>query len=249
MSERRRTPLTEPVIDPHACTPELRLAVLGRDPLFAGLSPDQLASVDDHFGARHYEAGEAIYHAGAPADRLFVPAAGLTRVARTSIEGRETLLGLHGPGDSFGALPALGSRTFPDDARALTFSSVLHVGSEQFGAIIEETPQVAVAALHRIGQRLSEAQETVHLLSGAPLEQRLAAALLTLAAKIGEPWEDMTLLQAPLGRNDLAALTGSATESVSRLLSRWRKEGLVESGRRWIALADPDGLAQIRDAA
>ncbi|MGC5626704.1 Crp/Fnr family transcriptional regulator [Georgenia sp. Z1344] len=249
MTERRHTPLTEPVIDPHACTPQLRLAVLGRDPLFTGLPPAELAAVDTHFRARHYAAGEPIYHSGDPADRLFIPAAGLSRVSRTAIDGRETLLGLHGPGESFGALPSLGVGTYPDDARALTFTCLLHVSSEQFAALVDELPRVAVAALHRIGQRLAEAHESVHLLSGAPLEQRLAAALLVLAEKIGEPWEGMTLLQAPLGREDLAALTGSATESVSRLLSRWRRDGLVESGRRWVALADIDRLAAVRDAA
>lgn len=108
-------------------------------------------------------------------------------------------------------------------------------------------PQVAVATLKGVAQRLTDSQQTIHLLAGVPLEQRLAAMLLVLAAKVGRPWNGNTLLDVPLAREDLAAMAGAATESVSRLLSQWQRNGCIETGRRWIAIVGATHLRQVRD--
>ena len=82
---------------------------------------------------------------------------------------------------------------------------------------------------------------------GDPGDFRLAAILLVLAGKVGKPWNGATLLDVPLAREDLAAMAGAATESVSRLLSQWQREGAIEAGRRWVAVADAARLRQLRD--
>jgi CRP-like cAMP-binding protein len=106
---------------------------------------------------------------------------------------------------------------------------------------------VALAALEGVTLRLSRTQDAVHRLSGAPVERRLAAVLLLVADRVGEPWKDAILLQVPLTREDLAAMTGAATETVSRVISQWRREGLVETGRRWVAIRDRAALERLRE--
>lgn len=172
---------------------------------------------------------------------------GRSGATRLSADGRETLLDLLGPGDFLGALPALGQEKYSDSAWTLTPACLLGLEAHAYTAIMEQFPSVAMATLKGVSRRLTESQQAVHLLSGAPLEQRLAATLLLLAAKVGEPWDGATLLQVPLSRDDLAAMTGAATESVSRLLSAWRRQGLIETGRRWIAIRDRAALADLRD--
>ena len=53
------------------------------------------------------------------------------------------------------------------------------------------------------------------------------------------------LLEVPLSRADLAGLARSTPESVSRVLSRWKEEGLIDSGRRWVSLLDRARLERI----
>ena len=247
MEPRRKMPVTFPVANPHVCTPAVRLSVLGQVPLFTGLSADELAQVDRRCRAHGFAAGEAIYHIGDAASRLYVVATGTVKATRFNVDGRETLLDVLGPGDFLGALPALGQVQYTDSAWTLTPACLLGLDAGEFTTIMEEFPAVAMATLKGVSRRLTESQEAVHLLSGAPLEQRLAATLLLLAAKVGEPWDGATLLQMPLSRDNLAAMTGAATESVSRLLSSWRRRGLVETGRRWVAIRDHAALAVLRD--
>ncbi len=235
-----------PDTNPHHCSPEVRLRVLGQVPLFSMLNADGLAQVDRLCHTRGFTLGEAVYHTGGVADRLYVVATGHLKTTRATPEGRETLLDVLGPGDFLGSLPALGQQRYAESAWALTPACILGLNSAEFTTILEAFPAVTMAALGAVSGRLSESQEAVYLLSGASLEQRLAATLLLLAAKVGVPHEGATLLQLPLSRDDLAAMTGAATESVSRLMSRWHRDGLVESGRRWVAIRDRTALEELR---
>src|SRR5699024_5171176 len=76
--------------------------------------------------------------------------------------------------------------------------------------------------------------------------QRVAAALLRLADKFGQPRRDgSTLIQIPLTRADVAGMSGTTTETVSRIMSTLRADGIIESGRRWTAIVDHESLAGI----
>lgn len=247
MNKRRQTPLSVPVADPQACTLHTRIAVCRKVPLFAGLDERQLAQVNDHCRAQGFAAGESIYMEGDAAAHLYVVATGAVKLTRLAADGRESLIDLLVPGDFFGALPALGQTHHVDSAATLTPACLLGLDSREYDAIMQEIPQVAVATLKGVGHWLARSQTTIHMLAGAPLEQRLAGALLVLADKVGKPWNGATLLDVPLSRDELAAMAGAATESVSRLLSQWQRAGWIDTGRRWIAIADSDRLRQLRD--
>lgn len=247
MTPRRRTPILLALTEPHLCTPALRLQALGKVPLFEELGEAELALVDAECHAHGFSTGDAIYHIGEAASQFYVVASGLVKATRSNADGRETLLDILGSGDFLGALPALGPHEYTDTAWAMTPLCLLGLDSGAFETVMEQFPSVARATLRGVSRRLTEAQETVHLLSGASLEQRLASTLLLLAAKSGEPWEDGTLVQIPLSRDDLAAMTGAAAESVSRLLSTWRRAGIIETGRRWIAIRNEEALETLRN--
>ncbi|NLE49895.1 MAG: winged helix-turn-helix domain-containing protein, partial [Chloroflexi bacterium] len=53
------------------------------------------------------------------------------------------------------------------------------------------------------------------------------------------------LIQMPLGRQDIADMLGITVETASRTLSQFRKDGLIRSGRRWIAIADRERIAAL----
>ncbi|HEX6516218.1 MAG TPA: Crp/Fnr family transcriptional regulator [Nocardioidaceae bacterium] len=247
MEGRRLAPLTVPAADPHACTPRARLEVLSSVPFFAGLEHDEVHEVDRMCRARGVQPGERVYQQGDPARHLYVVATGAVKAGRSSADGHETVLDLLFPGDFLGTYPAAGHAAYPDTATAVLPTCVLALPSEDFSALLRRFPPVALAALEGVTLRLSRTQDTVHRLSGAPVERRLAAVLLLVADRVGEPWKDAILLQVPLTREDLAAMTGAATETVSRVISQWRREGLVETGRRWVAIRDRAALERLRE--
>ena len=247
--ERRSTPLAGTCAAPHTCPRPLRLEVLAHAPYFADLSRDEIVALDERAKVRGYAEGEAIYHAGSAAEHLFLLASAGITVLRPSLLDADVLVEVITPGATFGSVAALGHTTYPDTALALTVSCVLRISAADLRAVMNRHPAVALAVLDEVSHRLEEAQQSVRRLSGGTVEQRVAASLLVLADKLGEPRGGSILLQLPLTREDLAAMTGTTTESISRTLSKWRRAGLIETGRRWISLTDRAALAAIAGTA
>ena len=100
-------------------------------------------------------------------------------------------------------------------------------------------------ALEVVSQRLADSQEVIKQLSAYTTEQRIAAALLRLAGKLGEIRGENVLIQLPFSRQDLAAMTGTTTETVSRIMSRLAEEKLIKSGRKWVTITDAKKLEEL----
>jgi CRP-like cAMP-binding protein len=245
VSSRRRIPLELEPIAPQSCSVELRLDILRRVPLFAGIAAEDIVAINRRFHERGYVAGETIYLAGDSATRLYVVAAGKVKVVRHTLAGQDVVLDILAPGGHFGALSALGDAEYPDTAQALTPSCILEIAAEDFQAILRDHPAVALAALDIVATRLEAAHEQIRHLSAQPVAGRVAAALLALSRKLGQPHDGTLLIQMPLSREDLAAMTGATVETVSRVMSKLRAEGIIRSGRQWVAIADAGRLAAL----
>jgi CRP-like cAMP-binding protein len=92
---------------------------------------------------------------------------------------------------------------------------------------------------------LAESQEIIKQLSSYTAEQRIAAALLRLAGKLGEVRGENVLIQLPFSRQDLAAMSGVTTETVSRVMSVFAQDRLINSGRKWVTISDAKRLKQL----
>lgn len=243
MTERRRTPLQIASADPRACGHDVRVRSLARVPFLADLTERDLADLDARCGMRGLDTGEAVYLEGAPAERLYVVAQGVVKRVRRAPDGTDTLIGVASTGDAVGALPALGEETHRESAHALTPACLLSLTPETVDALLDAHPSVARRALTMLGARLREAEDRHHRLAAADAEERVTATLRTLAERLGVRREGRVLINAPLGRDDLAGLAGCAPETVSRVLARLRREGVIDTGRRWVAVRDLDALA------
>ncbi len=249
MSPHRRTPVEPESIAPHMCSLDLRLHILKGLPFFTGLPAEDITSINGHFRERGYEPGEVIFYAGDSVKRLYVVASGKVKLLRHTLSGQNILLDILAPGEFFGNLSALGDDIYPDTAQAQTIACVLSIEADAFRQIMAAYPPVALAVVDIMNERLRAAHEMMRQLSAHTAEQRLAHTLLKLGVKLGQPADVGLLIQMPLSREDLAAMAGATVETASRILSQFRKAGLIRSGRQWVALTDIDALRVIAEGA
>jgi CRP-like cAMP-binding protein len=243
MASRRSTPLRSEDVEPRLCTIHRRLEVLSKVPFFTALSPEDISAINRLFRPEGYTAGETIYLSGDPAKRLYVVATGKVKLLRHTLGGQDVLLDILAPGEFFGSLSILGDDQYADTAQAHTSGCVLGIGAEDFQTILQTYPTVAIATLTIMAQRLQSAHETIRQLSAFPVAQRVASVLLKLAEKLGEQTDEGLLIQMPLARQDLADMTGTTLETVSRVMSDFHKQGLIRSGRQWVAISDLAALS------
>ena len=205
--------------------------------------------ISDLFWERGFRPGEVIYREGEPSAHLYVLAIGKVRLGRADGEHRRILLDVLGPGDFFGTLAALEGPAYPDTATSLTTGCALVITVDAFRELMKQHPSIAIAALRVVMDRLEAARARIALSSSSTLDQRVATTLARLAAKFGERRESDLLIQVPLTRQDLAEMTGATIESVSRVVSRFQRDGMIHAGRGWIAVRDPERLAAVSGRA
>ena len=242
---RRTIPLREVTL-PHRCPRPVRMYVLARTPYFLDLTEEALDSIDRRMRANSWAADSLLYHAGEPAEALYVVAEGRVKLSQVTAAGTETVTDILGPGDLFGAMGALGEPYHLQTATALVGSCALRIAQDDFRAVLAEHPRVGLRVLDDVAARLARAQSDIGGQTTDTVAQRVATALLRLADKLGEDrGSGGTMLEVPLSRADLAGLARSTPESVSRVMSRWKKDGIIDSGRRWTALLDRQRLEEV----
>lgn len=227
------------------CSTVERLDVLGSAPFFSRLSPQELAQVNALFEQASFAAGQAIHSAGEPARQLSIVAAGKVRIAHPTPGGQDARLAILGPGEPFGSLPELGDATYRDAANAHTGCCVLSISADNFRDLLQRYPALAMAALERTAERLRTAQQAIEQSSAVPADRRIAATLLALAELVGRAEAGATLIDTELTHKELAAMTGTSVETVSRVLTGFRRDGLIDSGRRWISVRDHERLSRL----
>src|SRR5690606_21295738 len=129
---------------------------------------------------------------------LYVVAEGQVKLLRHAPAGQEVIVDLLLPGEFFGSLPILGEAAHADTAQAHAAGCMLTITGEHFQHILQQHPGVSLSLLEIVSTRLQEAHEIIQRLSASPVESRLAATLLKLAAKIGQDKDGKLLIQMPL---------------------------------------------------
>lgn len=228
----------------------MRMRILAQVPLFAGLSEDQLDGIDQRMVSLSWAEGDRLYNAGDAAEHLYVVAAGQVKAFTSAPNGQGAVVDILGPGQLFGALGARAQPVHAETVEALVTTCALRIDTETFRSVLLEHPQIAVRMLDDVTALLVDARSASTRQATASVAQRVAATLVNLADKFGQPGASGAgvLIQVPLSRADLAGMAASTPESVSRVMSRLRKDGVIDSGRRWTSVLDRAKLVAIVDS-
>lgn len=240
-----RNPVRRNCAQPHECSVDVRMKVLARSPLTRDLSPEQHTEIDRLLTSWAWAAEDPILLAGDEADGTYLVASGRARITRDTRDGREITLDIAAPGDIIGPLHTHQS-TATDSAWAMETTCALYLPAEALAEVVETYPAVALAMLRMQQDELARARERETAQTTSTVEQRVAAALRRLDDKLGQTRGDgSSLLQVRLRRDDIAGMAGTTVESASRALARMKKEGVINSGREWIAIIDHEALADL----
>ena len=242
---RPKSPVRHEWVDPGVCSLDYRLKIIGRLPFFRHLSREAIVQINRLFDDRDVAAEQAVYFEGDPGENLYLVATGKIKLMRNTLLGREVLLDILQAGEYFGRLALGNPASYTESAIAQTHCCVLQISSQNFEKILGYYPEVTMRVLKAMGQRLEESQEIIKQLSTYTVEQRIAATLVRMTRKLGEQKQMGMLIQIPFSRQDLAAMTGTTVETVSRVMSRFAAEGLISTGRKWVAVNDLQVLEYI----
>jgi CRP/FNR family transcriptional regulator len=210
--------------------------------LYRGLSDEDRRRLADVALVRSWERGETVFREGDPSDFLLTVLTGRVKVVKSQASGKEVILEIFGPGDPVGAVVAYEGRPFPASAVALERTTALLVRRAPLFALLEKHPSLVRGLLSAFTRRIVELAQRISEVAGARVETRFARLFLKLADRMGRPRGPAVFIPLPLTRQELADLTGTTIETCIRVMSRWDKEGVVETEKDGFVLADRAAL-------
>lgn len=212
--------------------------IMADTPLFGGLSKEQLVQIGGIAQYQSYQRGEAIFWEGDPAVGFHVVADGKIKVYKTSLEGKEQILHIYGPGQPFGEVPVFSGSRYPANAMAIGKSRTIFFPRQDFVNLISEHPSLALNMLAVLSLRLRQFTVQVENLSLKEVPARLASYLLYLAAEQNRP-EMVTL---PISKGQLASLLGTIPETLSRIFNKMSQQRLIAVNGSKISLLNRGGI-------
>lgn len=223
------------------------LAQLGCIPVFQGLSAGALADILRYSETYHVEKDCFLFMQGDPADHAYVLTDGRAKLCQITPDGQQVILKLAAPWEMIGGLAIVQGDVYPvccmaaEDSRALAWSTAT------LNVLLERYPAMAINAARWMSHHVRETQQLFTQLATERVEQRVARTLLRLVAQMGHKEADGVHLDFPITRQDLAEMSGTTLFTVSRILSQWEKQGLIDAGRGRVTVKNPHGLVVIAE--
>ena len=150
---------------------------LSRTPLFAALDEEAAESLRASMTPVSVDKGEVLFSEGEAGDRLFVILDGKIKLGASSSDGRETLLGVLGPGEMFGELSLFDPGPRNATATAVADTTLIGLGSDDLGTWLNGRPDVARQLLRALARRLRRTNEALADLVFSDVPGRVAKAL------------------------------------------------------------------------
>jgi CRP/FNR family transcriptional regulator len=210
--------------------------------LVSQLTPEEIEATRGIRHVRGYQARQILYHEGMPAFGVHILCSGRVKLSRGDNNGRQQILRIVGPGEICGEEALLEGAPYTNTAEALDTCQSAFVRREAFLDLLQKRDRVLLPLLRHICQVLIETQVRFTHVALSDARTRLAAQLLELADRYGQPGAKGTTLNLALRRGELAALVGLSPETAMRLLSQFQREGLIEVHGRRLTLKSPERL-------
>jgi CRP-like cAMP-binding protein len=207
-------------------------------PYFAGLGVAELESIKRLVFERTAQRDEFIFQEGEPAQALYFVVSGVAKTFKTSAEGKEQILRIIRPGDSFNDVAVFDGGPNVASATAMTPVALYGINKTDVGVIIRDHPQVAANVTRVLAERVRHFASLVEDFSFRNVLSRVAKLLLEYAGN-GRKAERPRLTQ-----QEMAAMVGTAREIVGRSLRALEEKGAIRIDRHRIVLVDKEALRE-----
>ena len=199
---------------------------------------DTLAGLSAERKPHAFRRKQDVYLEGDEATRVFFVQAGRVKTVKTTETGKELITGLYGPGEFLGYLPLLAHTPHTDSAVAVEATELVFIPKDDFMLLLLRDAAVGQQFIHLLAGRVGEREAQLLGMAYDSIRRRVADALLRLHAQAATTPEPCI----QLSRDDLAAIVGTAPESLIRTLSEFNHAGLIALTPKNIQVLEPDKL-------
>jgi len=220
-------------------------AVLKRCPLFSDLEDREIAEIQAISASKRYPKGTLIFSEDEQALGFFVLISGKVKVYKLSPEGKEQILHIISPGETFAEAALFAGSTYPAFAESLAETRALYFSKEGFLNLIRRNPQISLNMIASLSHWLRKFVSLVEELSLKDVSARLSKYLIDLSAKSARSSERGIEFELDISKSQLASHLGTISETLSRALRKLRDSKIIEVEGKRITILQREALEDI----
>lgn len=212
--------------------------------IFCDLDDQGLRRVSDHKCMNSYKKGEVIYHQGALPTGLYCVHAGKVKLTSTSNDGKSTIISIVTPGQLFGHKNVFNNEAYQTTATVIEESKVCYLEKKFFFNLLQDQPTVSLQLVNHLAREMGAAEKSISDLTQKSVRARLATFLLDAVKNFGKESQNKITLDIKLTREEMASLIGGATETLIRLMTELKDEGIIAQDGKTIQILDLKALEE-----
>lgn len=215
--------------------------------MFADLSDAHLCNLSDNKNFISHKKGQILYYEGTKPLGVFCVSAGIVKVFKSASNGKEQIIRLAQKGEFLGYSSMLGEEVYSNTATIVEDAKICFVPKETFLKVLQEDNNFHRRLTKALCNDIGVMEEKLTDATQKTIRERLAFTLLKLGDTYGVDGGEGEKIDIVLTREEIAGLVGTATETVIRLLSEFKKDELIEFDGKKIIVLDKKGLARLSD--
>lgn len=201
------------------------------------------ANLKESSTSHKLDRGQFVFFEGDEATSLYLVESGVIEANIVHGDGKVFIFHFVFPGDAFGEGVVYGQEYYPFSAVARKEALVWKVPRQEIASAVEADPSFKGYMLELVGRKLDMSYVKARCIAGERVEKRVACILLkTLDQQHGIFNHCLEKLDSPLTNRDISGLIGSTEETVSRVMSRLKKEGIIGTEDKQLVVLDRDAL-------
>lgn len=210
---------------------------------FCSLGSDVLADLNVVSHPIQTGTSDRVFSQGDESDRVFVLCGGYVKLTASSSRGRSLIVRIAGPGAILGLHAAMSQRPYEVSAESLSEARLRSITREDFMGFLRHHKESQIRAVQCVCQEYRFAlQDACRIALTESVAARLARLLIELAQQIGEWEEGEYRIPVLLTHEEMASMTCTTRETVTRTLGQFRREGTISISDSVLTLHDPEKL-------
>lgn len=207
------------------------------------LTKDELVRISGCKTSRVIKKGEVIFEEGETINGVYCVKDGICKLSKLSENGKDQIVKMVVKGQLLGQRSLITDESSNLQAVALNDMEVCFIPKSEIIADLQKNPKFSFDVLKDMAHDLKDADDIIVNMAQKSVRQRLAETLVYIYESFGvNPDKTLSVL---LSREDFANIVGTATESAIRVLSQFKKEGLISTVGKHIKIEDLQGLKRI----
>ena len=213
--------------------------------VFCSSDPTNLADLSSKKSVNVYKRGQDLFLQGNPAFGLYCINSGKVKITKLGFNGKETIVRIATAGDILGHRSLFSNSPYQASATVVEEAKICFINRNAILTLIQDDPKTSLEIMNCLSQQLGMAEEKVTSLSQNTVRERFAELLLVFTQAFGQEIEGGYRLDIFLTREEMASMVGTAAESLIRLISEFKKDGIIDQEHKRLIVKDVKSLEDI----